>query len=786
MAVLRWTDGKQYDVPDDKVQQALADGFVPVSAEEVAAGEQTGQAALEGVARGATFGFGDKIIAEAENAFNPQTGGVGGLEDQQAATLEQMRLRKQENPNAALAGEVGGAIGVSALTGGGPSALVGGGFKGALLEGGLAGLGQVVSESSLDKTPLTIEKMAAGMAGGTLSAGGIYGGMNVLGKGASLGLKKLGGSTISELFRKGADNAEWNSIFKGPMAAKNEPFKDVILTYGRKRGIIGRMGAALDDKTAKLAAEAAREESVKIAGQMDDLERFVPLKGNDPLRFKFVKAIDDAVDAEYTGNPMFDDAVREVKNKTAKMVSNSKLDWPKAWEIQSSLFKDLAGIESPPATKQVRETMRQAMRDFVFDEVGTHPNVAPGFGASMRQTGQDARAAMALSKAIGRRAGQMEPDFGNTATGAMISMASGGPGAMLTGLAADTAKNQVRKRGGLMLGSVLRKLGDSSSLNSIANGLQARIGQVLTVAPNMLGGARASIEAAFARGAMDLLEEHVRIASGPEGGHYLASIGLQNESPEEVENVGTRLAAMDALHAAQSDLDHRIDLGIDAVLGTKKGPARPYKARDTSDFDERVKRMKETLSDPSKAFNEIPPELMNGAPMTSSELVNKLLQANVFLNQKAPKDPYEGMPPALKPVWKPSAADVSRWYRYVEAIEQPDRMLEKMGQGTFTLEHKEALETVYPELYADIKTRMYDRLGQWDKPLPYGKKAMLAQFFGTSILGLKPGAIQVLQASFAPKMADQPQSKGGSRPDGREVIDQDKNALTQAQRIEAK
>lgn len=778
-AIFRKPDGSIVTVPAGSTELAQAKGYVPVSQEEADAGNQSGRAALEGVARGATLGFGEELIGNVEAEFTGNS-----RED----TMEAMRLRKQENPSAALAGEVGGAVGMSVVTGGGPSALVGGGFRGALLEGGLAGLGSVVSESALDKSPLTLEKMAAGMAGGAFAAGGIHGTFKAAGNLVSAGVKKLGGGTISDVFKRAANNAEKRMLTEGngSWAKRNEPYIDDILEYGRREGVIGG-ASALDETTAKKAAAAALKMSDKITGQMDDLERMAPLKGNDKLRSSFVRTLDDALDKEYGGRPIFDSARLEAKKITSKLVGDVDLTWKDAWKTQSDLFKDLSGIEAPPATKQVRETLRQAMRDFVFDEVGSkHPNVAPGFGAAMRKTGKDARAAMALSKAISNRVGSLERSTGGTALGTIASLATGGPAPVVGGMLGDFAKNQMSKRGGFVLGSVLRKLGDSNSLNSIAGGLQSRIGQVLSTAPAMLGGARLSIEAAFGRGAMDLLEEHVRIASGPDGGAYLSSIGMENETPEQVEGVGTRLAAMDALHAAQADLDQRIDHGIDAVLGTKVGPPIRYKSPDVSTFEKRLERIKLTLKDPELAFSEVPPDLLAGAPGTTGALVDKLLQANVFLLSKAPKDPNAGMPVALKPMWKPSAADVSRWYRYVEAVEQPARMLEKMAQGTFTLEHKEALENVYPELYADIKTRMYERLSEWNKPLPYGKKAMMAQFFGTSILGLKPGAIQVMQQSFAPKGGDASPSQGGTRPDGRETIDSGKNALTQAQRIEAK
>lgn len=776
--IFKKKDGSIVTVPETSAQQALAAGYVQVTPEQAQASTQLGQTALEGAGRGFTLGFGDELVGNIESEITGED-----REDVMAG----MALRKQENPKAALAGEFGGAMALSALTGS-PSAMVGGGVRGALLEGGLAGLGSVVSETTLDKSPLTLEKMTAGVASGALASMGIHGVMNATGSLISAGMKKLGGKTLSDAFTGAADNAEWGMLARGnsSWAKKNEPFKEAILKFGRENGVIGHMGAALDEPTAQKAGQVAASFADKISAQMDDLERMVPLKGNLKLRSRFVKAIDDAVDGEYSGRPIFDDARSQAKKITSKLMGDSELTWKDAWKTQSDLFKDLSGSEAPPATRQVRETLRQAMRDFVIDEVGAHPSVAPGFGASIRKTGQDARAAMALSKALSNRVNSLETGNGNAAMGAIASLASGGPAPFVAGVAADFAKNQSNKRGGFVLGSVLRKLGDSNALNSIANGLQARIGQVLSTAPGVLGGARIPLEQAFSRGALALLEEHVRIASGPDGARYLSSIGLENETPEQVEGVGTRLAAMDALHAAQTGLDERIDMSIDSVLGVKKGPAIKYKSPDVSTFDARVERIRAMLKDPEKAFASIPPELMAGAPNTSAALVNKLMQANMFLLEKAPKDPNMGLPTALKPMWKPSSADVSRWFRYVEAIEQPARMLEKMAQGTFTLEHKEVLEAVYPELYADIKARMYERLGTWDKPLPYGKKAMLAQFFGTAVLGLKPGALQVMQQSFAPKQADAPPSQGGSRPDGRQAIDADKNALTQAQRIEAK
>lgn len=965
--VYKKPDGSFVKVDDQYAEAAKAKGYVESSPEAAAASKQTGQAGLEGVARGATLGFGDQLIADFENALGPvQTGGIAGLEAQRAKTLEEMRLRKEENPVAAFTGELGGNIALSAVTGGGPSALLGGGAKGLLFEGGLAGLGAVVSESTLDKSPLTMEKMAAGMAGGALAVGGIAGVMKGTGALVSAGVRKLGGSTIAQTLRQAADEAETKAIFGGNVALlrKNKELVPDVLKIGRENGII-HAGAALDGETAAKADDLARSYIDKIDGEMKTLESFVPLTKNDDLRQRFASSLRSSLTKQFEGRPTFENALKDANSIIDKIEKNRDLDWSAAWRIQSDLYKDLAGKEAPPAASEVREALRQAMRDFVFDEVASgkdqsakiltaakgfepkikvklgeafttavpeapaapgsvprdiaqpvtinldsggsaggmfdapvtfaggavdnaaanpklkvwqgdkpglvsktvplgEPGTLPGgvftdetgakftsaaernprveipkpvfqsrtinldeapkvgglhitpdpitvnldapelsggmlidvpeqrtpawFGAQLRQTGREAKAAMVLAKALKNRATSLEAAAGSNSTtlGTIASLASGNPLPIVGALAGDALKDNVKKRGGFVLGSVLRKLGDSQAIESIANGLQQRVGQVLSTAPGMLGGARIPLEAAFARGSMALLEEYTRIAHTPDGPAVMASLGMQQESPDELEAVGGRLAAMDALHAAQKDIDHRIDLGISSVLGNKTGPMPKFKSPDTSGFKARVEQMKQTLTDPQKAFETVPNELLTGAPSTTAELVNKLLTANQFLLSKAPQDPFEGMPKALKPTWEPSAADISKFYRYVEAVEQPAKMLEKMAHGAFTLEHRDALQAVYPALYEDIKARMYDRLAEWEKPLPYGKKAMLSQFFGTSVLGLKPGSLNIIQQSFEPDSGQDSPSQGGSRPDGREVLDADKNALTQAQRIEAK
>ena len=783
-------DGSFFKVDASEAAAAAADGNTPATEVQYQASQEPLQAAGEGFLRGVTLGFGDPLVAKV---------GEFTTGESQDSILEGMRLRKQENPWVAGGGEVVGNIATALATGGASEAVTAGlvargvargaaRAAGALAEGGLMGLGSVVSEANLDRTPLNVEKMAAGVAGGALGGLGIHGVTAGIGKGISAGLSKLGGKTLAEGIDELGKKVEWNALTKGSktLAERNGPFRDAILASGRESGVLGTASSNFGEEVAAKAQGAALQFSTKIAGQMDDLERVVPLKGNAPLRDKAVTYVEKRLESEFGSNPIFDDALKDVQKLTGGIMSRTGTTWGDFWKVQSSLFKDAPVTGFSPAARQVREEMRIAMRDFVFDEVATLPQVAPGIAAGMRKTGADARAAMTLSKMMANRAYAVENATAgaNTSFGALLSLMQGNPMPLAAGVAADIGRNQVARRGALLTGAALRKL--SPALESAAKGLEQRVGQVLATAPGVLGAARMPIEAAFGRGAMDLLQEHVRIAQGPDGPAYLASIGMTNETPEQVQGVGVRLGAMDALHGAREGLDQRIDTSINGFLGSKPGPRVPPRAPSVSDFEERTKLLRDTMADPTKAFESIPGELQAGAPGTAAALVDKLLQGVKFLDSRAPKDPYAGMPESIKPMWKPSASDVGKWYRYVEAVERPETMLDKMANGTFSLEHRDALRAVYPELYEDMKSRVYEKLSVWDKKVPYAKKATLAQFFGTEILGLKPGALQVLQGSFQPKPEDASPSKGGSRPDGRQNVDAGKLGLTEAQRMETR
>jgi hypothetical protein len=925
MADLIWTDGQTYSVPDDKVQQAMKDGFRQPSPEEVArkqAGEQTGRAFVEGTLRGATMGVSDPFLAV-------YTGDRKG-----------MKYRKEESPVAAGFGEVTGAVGTAVATGGGASALVGGGIKGAAFEGGLYGMGSMVSESALDNTPLTTERLAAGMVGGALASGGVAAGMGLVSKGASLGLSKFGGKGLKEVATSTADDIEWRTLTKGMPKGwleRNEPYKPEILRIAKEKGVFGNWSAAIDDATAAKAAAAKQEIGQVVGQELRDLEGFVPLKGDKQLRGELADFMEKRL-GKYKDSPAYDEAVKSM-GKYVESVRSVDRDWSSLWgDVQSTLFKEKI---SDNASGEVREEVRKAIRDFVYDEVASgknkagkvftqtegfapqirtklpravaepvtvdlseptvaggvfqergaptvvegvgagltgtrviNPDVgplpagrdipgalgrtrgvvniegavetpggifsfpgearnvlsaapeiapfkmpAPSFpartvvlgedslvrpggmifdlpekaspawlGAKMRQTGRDYAAASALASALSKRAQKLDNagimGVRSISAGALAGFATGSP---LSAVLGAVAEKQLERRGGLLAANALRSIADTKVLSGVSKSLSNHIGQILSVAPEVLGAYRYPLSVAAAQGADALMSEYLRLASGPNGQDVMSRVGLPAESAEEVDAAGQRLSVLASMEAAAEAQAVAMDSAIDGLFGSAPGrKASVGPSLSAKEFAKMTAANQDLLANPEKVFEQIPPDMRAAAPAATAEATMTLLNAARYLDSKAPKNPYEGMPPAVAPQWEPSPAELDHFNRFREAVESPARVLKNMSQGYIAPEQVEALKAVYPAMYADLQQKIGERLMMQKKPLSYQQRLALSAVLGPTALGMSPQQVQVLQQSQALAWGQQAgQGKSVKPPDGRQAVDEEQ-IQTEAQKLEAR
>jgi hypothetical protein len=413
------------------------------------------------------------------------------------------------------------------------------------------------------------------------------------------------------------------------------------------------------------------------------------------------------------------------------------------------------------------------------------------FGAQLRQTGRDAAAAAALSKLVGKRTQSISSSGGLLGLGSMKSLGAGAMTGFATGspigaVAGAMVETQIRKRGGLMGGAALRAISESRLTNGISNGLGKRISTILATAPEVLGAYRYPLSVAAAKGADALVQEHLRLASSDEGQNYLSVLGMPVESSEEVDAAGQRLAVLDALEAATQQQADDLDAAVEGMFGSAPGRKGGIDAPMTAkSFKVASANIAAILKDPTLAFEQVPGEIRAGAPATSTEAAAKLVQIAQFLDAKMPKSPAAGMPAAFALPWAPSPVDLDRFGRYVEAVNQPARVLKNMARGFISPEQVEALQIVYPAMYEDLKAKISDRLMQQKSPIPYSKRAAFAAILGPQALGMSPQQAQILQGLQSQASGPPPGSGGMKGPDGRQDVGEE-GMQTEAQKLEGR
>lgn len=348
------------------------------------------------------------------------------------------------------------------------------------------------------------------------------------------------------------------------------------------------------------------------------------------------------------------------------------------------------------------------------------------------------------------------------------AMWHGGPLAGAAFVATRGGLKMFGPKAGDIVGNAVRKVGQSPIWEAAAEAFKNQVLERAAVG-FLSPPVRAALIDAAGRGTEAFLAEHSRQAQADP--NYLPTLALQSEDTAAVKSAGARLAA---LHGAVQVSNELAAQQNDAIEGFFRSNSASIPSRKRSFED-----IKAGLNgDPSKFFEQVVSPSM---PNISSMQAATLAKTSMFLQGQIPKDPNELAPPALKRPWKPSAADIAKFNRFLDAIEMPNQI---MKSGNILPEHVQAWQAVYPRWFADTQTKMLQALAMWEKkgPVPYSKRNALAIFLGPQAHGMSPQQIMTVQAVHK-DVAPPANPKG---PDGRQEVDQEDNMETQGQRMEAR
>lgn len=770
-------DGQVGWVEDDQVPTALKQGFRQATADDVAkakAADQPVQAGLEGVARGATAGISDAVL----------TGYYKG----RGADPRQVLERKEENPAAALTGEIAGIMAPgagTAITAAGTA--VKGVFAGkaagrlaqGVVEGGLWGLGSVISEDALQDRELTGENLAAGTVGAALVGGATNVAFGKVGDVTRSALvKAFGGSALKDSLEDLAATATMRQV-----TLPSDRSKDFLRKRSQDIGkFVNQEGITKGAPTMAEVARRASDRAGVAAKEIDDAiqnidmhvafdpsnvysrvyqEIIQPQQGL-PSKAGSLKAIDDWLNRLLDPDPTKRvQTFRQAWEETSAMRAKIKSRDPEYMSAKEDFFK-----------------ARGILQDEIFSQAGAK---FPDWETMMRRANDDLAKSSKFSELAGKAADRQTQNRGISLTDYIVGSSAGhlggtllGPAGVGVGVAGSLANKFMRERGGFVAASALEAMANSKVLDRLGKGLAKSMEKRLKDDVSFGGTFRTLLETSMARGASDLLATHVGLAQTDP--NYLPSIGATPEDPGTLGAYADKAHRLGLLENSNDTMQAGIDKAVARVVGKAPGkaPAAPQVSMSADQYQDLVVKLRELQANSSSISKSVA-EL---APITAGMASMTIQKASQFLLSKAPKDPNEFLPPALHRPWAPTKNDLATWNRYVRGVTNPASVFEDINHGLVTPEGMEAIRTVYPRLFKEFKDRMMNRLSELKEPLDRKKRAKVQVLLGDLDDPRQVGLIQAMHGRTKPAPT------GG--PDGREKLDVQRNLLTQGQRLENK
>jgi hypothetical protein len=179
-------------------------------------------------------------------------------------------------------------------------------------------------------------------------------------------------------------------------------------------------------------------------------------------------------------------------------------------------------------------------------------------------------------------------------------------------------------------------------------------------------------------------------------------------------------------------------------------------------------RLVELMQDPEQlhsVIDNVADPIEEHAPQLANDLRLSTMNALSFLASKAPRRSLAA--PGLKPL-DPPVTDVRRFERYVDAVNNPTKLLEDAAHGALTSEAVEAVKTVYPKIYETIQAQIAERLDRATN-LSYQRRMQLSSLLGQDMTGTKNPRMGVMAQSIygsqqpaqAPSQQQMPVSRAG-------------------------
>lgn len=776
-------DGKQVYTRAQHLRKMLENGYKMATSEEEAAklkSEQLTDATGKIVA--ATTGLLSGVGTEALAA------GVGKA----TGTYEEMKLAREYNPGAAIAGEVAG-MGVGLLAGGEglaakaisktPVGLItkageaitskvaaklaakgaakrimgkaAAGAAGSAVEGALYAAGQVIGEDAIGDGETNAQQMIAKIGLGAAFGGVLGGVMHGAGESAKLASEKvLKGATIKEKIKGFLEQKSEDKILQAVIGHNRKAMREVLKKdiASDVVDIMKREGIATAKATPESIAEGINALQQRTAQKLDDLVTKFDDQTEGLLEARVNS--DEVADkiAEYAKKFEKSTADRDVYNylkKEEELIRSKGVR--KVQQIAPAEYETRwAPTPDGMGTQQVKELKRAAIEAEHFE-----PKVF-----SFREARAE-RAAYQGKANYSVLAGSYEKDMAE-------------------------AKRQIATIFNDLLDEkaapIAEKIGLQKSWKEVRHEY-AVMADMQKIADNKLAAMNVNRKISpsdYATGLGSM------IAMAKEGGEHGGMLGLESipllgpalvtaghHVVREHGNMWYGLAAekfaqMRWLERASQDTTKAIGDSIESFFAkggsfAAKVPTAFTHSPLAQDNKEAREQFAQLASNPAMLADQVSrltAGMAKNAPQTAQAANQLAVSAVSFLQSKMPKaGPIQASPFEAVQDRKPSSVELAKWQRYVRAVAQPMTVIADLGHGNLNREGIEALRRVYPKLYQQVAQQMLERAADNKAPLTKKQRDQIGVIFGAAANKTQsPRLTATVQAQHA-KAQQQEQAK---------------------------
>jgi hypothetical protein len=183
---------------------------------------------------------------------------------------------------------------------------------------------------------------------------------------------------------------------------------------------------------------------------------------------------------------------------------------------------------------------------------------------------------------------------------------------------------------------------------------------------------------------------------------------------------------------------------IDKLLGAKKGETR------TDAYRRKLAEITENAQQGPAAIERKLGNIASVAPNAAVGMAAAMSRGTSYLQQVAPTgliDTDSLVPHLEKPQVDP--VSVAKFARAVQVVEDPLSVFDELEAGTLTRDHVQALRTVYPDIYNDIRLKVADELSLLKQPPAFERRIQLGTLLDLPTdKSLRPSSIAAAQAGY--------------------------------------